>query len=258
MARNYLEKTKKIYFASDVHLGAPGIKDHRRHEKRFVTWLDSIKHEAAEIYLMGDIFDFWFEYKRVVPRGFTRFLGKLSEITDLGVPVHFFTGNHDIWLFDYLENECGVKVYRKPIVKDFNGKKLFLAHGDGLGDYDRHYNFLKSVFTNKFAQWLFERIHPNAGIGLANFWSGKSREKNNKEYGNNYLGDDKEFAVLYAKEYLKKEKVDYFVFGHRHVARTVCVGPESQLVFLGDWIQNFSYGVFDGETLELEFIDKNL
>jgi len=250
-----LETSKKIFFASDVHLGAPGIKNHRQHEKRFVAWLEFIKPMASELYLMGDIFDFWFEYKHVVPRGFTRFLGKLSELTDAGIPVHFFTGNHDIWLFDYLENECGVKVYRQPVVKSFNNKKVFLAHGDGLGDYDRHYNFLKSVFTNKLAQWLFARIHPNAGIGLANFWSGKSREKNNKVYGNKYLGDDKEFAVLYAKEYLKDNKVDYFVFGHRHVARTVGVGPHCQLVFLGDWIQHFSYGEFDGNTIELKYFD---
>ena len=253
-----MEDTKKIYFASDVHLGAPGIKDHRTHEKRFVAWLDSIKHKAAELYLMGDIFDFWFEYRHVVPRGYTRFLGKLSELSDMGIPIHFFTGNHDIWLFDYLKNECGIKVYRKPLVKTFNKKKLFLAHGDGLGHYDPHYNFLKSVFTNKFAQWIFARIHPNFGIGLANFWSGKSREKNNKEYGDRYLGDDKEFAVLYAKDYLNKEKIDYFVFGHRHVARKICVGSESQLIFLGDWIQHFSYGVFDGNTFELEYFDTHL
>ncbi|MBS2210045.1 UDP-2,3-diacylglucosamine diphosphatase [Carboxylicivirga mesophila] len=253
-----METNKKIYFASDVHLGAPGINNHRLHEKRFVNWLDTVKKDASEIYLMGDIFDFWFEYKHVVPRGFTRFLGKLSEITDSGIPVHFFTGNHDIWLFDYLENECGVKVYREPVIRDFNGKKVFLAHGDGLGHYDKHYNFLKSVFTNKFAQWLFARIHPNSGIGLANYWSGKSREKNNKEYGDKYLGDDNEFSVLYAKEFLKEEKVDYFVFGHRHVARTVSVGPGCQLIFLGDWIQHFSYGVFDGNTIELQYFDSHV
>ena len=253
-----MEETKKIYFASDVHLGAPGIKDHRTHEKRFVAWLDSIKNQASELYLMGDIFDFWFEYKHVVPRGYTRFLGKLSEISDLGVPIHFFTGNHDIWLFDYLENECGLKVHRQPLIKTYNGKKLMLAHGDGLGNYDPHYNFLKSVFTNKFAQWVFARLHPNFGIGLANFWSGKSREKNNREFGDRYLGDDKEFGVLYAKDYLNKEKVDYFVFGHRHVARKICVGSESQLIYLGDWIQHFSYGVFDGNSFELEYFDAYL
>ncbi len=253
-----MEEYKKIYFASDVHLGAPGITDHRAHEKRFVSWLDSIKESAAEIYLMGDIFDFWFEYKHVVPRGFTRFLGKLSELTDMGIPIHFFTGNHDIWLYDYLENECGIKVYRKPVIRDFNGYKVFLAHGDGLGKYDRHYNFLKSVFTNPFAQWLFARIHPNLGIGIANMWSGKSREKNNRVYGDNYLGDDKEFSVLFAKEYLKKEKVDYFIFGHRHVARKVGVGPECQLIFLGDWIKLNSYVEFDGSTFELKYYNQNV
>jgi len=253
-----LETGKRIYFASDVHLGAPGIKDHKAHERRFVSWLDEIKQTAAEIYLMGDIFDFWFEYKQVIPRGYTRFLGKLSEITDSGIPVHFFTGNHDIWLFDYLTTECGIKLYREPLVKTINGKSFYLAHGDGLGDYDPHYNFLKSVFTNRFAQWLFARLHPNFGIGMASFWSRKSREKNLKSHGVNYLGDDKEFSVLYAKEVLQQQEnqsIDYFIFGHRHVARTVDVGPGSQLVYLGDWVQHFSYGEFDGTSVELKFFD---
>ncbi|WP_430818113.1 UDP-2,3-diacylglucosamine diphosphatase [Carboxylicivirga caseinilyticus] len=250
--------SKKIYFASDVHLGAPGIKNHREHEIRFVNWLDSIKRDAAEIYLMGDIFDFWFEYKKAVPRGFTRFLGKLSEITDSGIPVHFFTGNHDIWVFDYLSSECGVVVHREPVIKQLEGKTFFLAHGDGLGNYDRHYNFLKSVFTNRFAQWLFSWIHPNLGIGLADFWSGKSRDKNNKIYGSHYLGDDKEWSVLYAKDVLKKQAIDYFIFGHRHVARKVSVGPESELIFLGDWIQHFSYAVIENNRVELKYFNSEV
>lgn len=248
-------KSKKIYFASDVHLGAPGIKNHREHEVRFVKWLDTIKQDALEIYLMGDIFDFWFEYKKVVPRGFTRFLGKLSEITDSGIPVHFFTGNHDIWIFDYLTSECGVKVYRQPLVKTIHGTTFYLAHGDGLGKYDRYYNFLKSVFTNRLAQWMFARIHPNFGIGLADFWSGKSRDKNDKIYGSTYLGDDKEWSVLYARDVLKKQAIDYFIFGHRHVARKVRVAPESQVLFLGDWIKLFSYAVFDENGVELKYFD---
>ncbi len=248
-------KSNKIYFASDVHLGASGIKDHREHEIRFVKWLDSIKQDASEIYLMGDIFDFWFEYKKVVPRGFTRFLGKLSEITDSGIPVHFFTGNHDIWIFDYLSKECGVKVHREPLVKQINGTTFYLAHGDGLGNYDRYYNFLKSVFTSPIAQWLFARLHPNFGIGLADFWSGKSREKNNKIYGSTYLGDDKEWSVLYARDVLKKHAIDYFIFGHRHVARKVSVAPESQVIFLGDWIKLFSYAVFENDCVELKYFN---
>ncbi|MCU4174082.1 UDP-2,3-diacylglucosamine diphosphatase [Carboxylicivirga sp. N1Y90] len=251
-----LSEAKKIYFASDVHLGAAGIKDHRRHEMRFVQWLDAIKQDAEEIYLMGDIFDFWFEYKKVIPRGFTRFLGKLSEITDSGIPVHFFTGNHDIWIFDYLSEECGVQVHREPQIKTIEGKTFYLAHGDGLGDYDKHYNFLKSVFTNKFAQWLFAMVHPNIGIGVADFWSGKSREKNNKTYGSHYLGDDKEWSVLYAKDVANENQIDYFIFGHRHVARTVSVGPKSQLLFLGDWIKLFSYAVFNGHSVELKYFEQ--
>jgi UDP-2,3-diacylglucosamine hydrolase len=250
--RNIVNRKKYIYFASDVHLGAPSISNHKEHEMRFVAWLDSIKESAAEIYLLGDVFDFWFEYKKVVPRGFTRFLGKLAEITDSGIPVHFFTGNHDIWVFDYLPKETGVKVYRKPLDIVLGGKRFFLAHGDGLGHYDPKFNFMKAVFTNRFAQWLFGHVHPNMGIALAAFWSGKSREKNLTKYGSHFLGEDKEWLVLYAKEVLKREHFDYFVFGHRHVALNLKLDSNSRLVYLGDWVKHFTYGVWDGEDFKLE------
>lgn len=251
-------KKKKIYFASDVHLGAPSIADHRAHEQRFVKWLDSIKETAEEIYLMGDIFDFWYEYKRVVPRGFTRFLGKLSELSDAGIPIHFYTGNHDIWIFDYLPKECGIKVYRKPQVKSILGKTFYLAHGDGLGNYDFKYNVLKAVFVNPFAQWLFSILHPNFGIGVATFWSRKSREKNLQSHGSVYLGDDKEWLVQYAQSVLKNEAdIDYFVFGHRHVVRKVELNSKSQVVYLGDWVKQFSYAEFDGDELTLRYFEKD-
>lgn len=247
-----MKSEKKIYFASDVHLGAPTIKNHKEHEKIFVSWLDQIKDSASEIYLLGDIFDFWFEYKKVVPRGFTRLFGKLAEICDSGIPVHFFTGNHDVWVFDYLPNETGVKVYRQPLELEMDGKRFFLAHGDGLGNYDKTFKFLKSIFTNKFAQWLFSHIHPNWGIGFATIWSKQSREKNLVSHGSVYLGDDKEWLFLFAKEKLKENHFDYFVFGHRHIVLDKEIAPNSRIIYLGDWVSKFTYAVWDGEEMKIE------
>jgi UDP-2,3-diacylglucosamine hydrolase len=251
-----LEKGKFTYFASDVHLGAPTIANPVEHERRFVRWLDSIKETASEIYLLGDIFDFWFEYKHAIPKGYSRFIGKLCELTDAGIPVHFFTGNHDIWIFDYLPAETGIKVYRKPLEKELNGKHFFLAHGDGLTRYEKSYNRLKSIFTNKFAQKLFRLIHPDLGVKLATFWSGKSREKNLKSYGSVYLGDEREWLVLWAKEFVKIKHVDYFVFGHRHVAMEIDLNERSKLIYLGDWVNHFSYGEWDGESFRLCFFEE--
>jgi UDP-2,3-diacylglucosamine hydrolase len=253
--RQTLSSEKKIYFASDVHLGAPTIQNHREHEKRFVAWLDHVKPTAKAIYLLGDIFDFWFEYKKVVPRGHTRLLGKLSEITDSGIPVYFFTGNHDIWVFDYLPAETGVTVYHHPIELTLGNKRFFLAHGDGLGGFDRKFNLLKALFTNKFAQWLFSHIHPNFGIGVANFWSKRSRESNLAKYGAVYLGDDREWLVLYANQVLDKEHYDYFVFGHRHICMSINLKNNSQVFYLGDWINLCSFAVWDGQTLKLEYFN---
>ncbi len=251
-----LQQGKKIYFASDVHLGAPSIKDHKAHEKRFVQWLDSIKHDAQELYLLGDIFDFWYEYKQVVPRGYTRFLGKICEFTDAGIPVHFFTGNHDIWVFDYLPKETGVIVHTKPLVKIFNEQKFYLAHGDGLGPYDKKYNFLKKIFTNKSLQWLFSRIHPNFAVGFARRWSKHSRLQNENSGEDQYLGDDKEWLVKYAHTQLKKEHYDFFIFGHRHLAVDKSISNNCRFVYLGDWVKYFSYGVLDANGFTLEFEGK--
>jgi UDP-2,3-diacylglucosamine hydrolase len=236
-----------------VHLGAPLIKDHYAHEKRFVAWLDQIKESAEAIYLLGDIFDFWFEYKKVVPRGHTRLLGKLAELTDAGIPVHFFTGNHDIWVFDYLPRETGVQVHHQPLSVTLNDKRFYLAHGDGLGGYDKKFNFLKAVFTNKLAQWFFAHIHPNWGIGFASLWSKKSREKNLVKYGSVFLGEDKEWLVLYSKELLKKDHHDFFIYGHRHIDRIIDLNNNSKMVYLGDWIKLCSYGVWDGKNFSLEY-----
>ncbi|WP_066629864.1 UDP-2,3-diacylglucosamine diphosphatase [Labilibacter marinus] len=254
MIEKELEKGKKIYFASDVHLGAPSIKDSRKHEKVFVDWLDSIKEDTAALYLLGDIFDFWFEYRHVVPRGFSRFFGKICEFTDSGIPVHFFTGNHDIWVFDYLPKETGMIVHRDPVKTEFNGKSFYLAHGDGLGPYDKSYNWLKKVFTNKLLQWMFARVHPNFGVGLARKWSKQSRIKNENSDENQYLGEDKEWLMLHARDILEEEHFDYFIFGHRHLALHQDFKERSQFVYLGDWVNHRSYGVWDGSKFELKFL----
>jgi len=243
---------KKIYFASDFHLGAPNYEASLEREKKIVQWLDEIKHDAAEIYLVGDVFDFWFEYKRAIPKGFVRLQGKIAEITDAGTPVHWFIGNHDMWIFDYIPRELGVTMHRTEIIKEYNGKRFFIGHGDGLGPGDRGYKFIKKVFRNKVCQWLFARLHPNFGIGLANLSSRKSRaatgEKDAKFYG-----EDKEMLIQYCKSKLQEEHFDYFVFGHRHLPVDFELSNNSRYINLGDWINYFSYGVWDGEHFELKY-----
>ncbi|WP_026474480.1 UDP-2,3-diacylglucosamine diphosphatase [Alkaliflexus imshenetskii] len=248
-----MEQRKKIYFASDVHLGAPTISDPVAHERRFVRWLDSIKDSAAEIYLLGDIFDFWFEYKKAIPRGYSRFIGKLCDLTDSGIPVHFFTGNHDIWIFDYLPTETGITMYRKPLVRDFDGKKFFLAHGDGLTSFEKSYSRLKAIFTNPWAQKLFRLIHPDLGVWIATTWSRKSREKNLESHGSVFQGEQNEWLVVWSKEILKETHYDYFIFGHRHLAMEIDLKENSKLIYLGDWVAHFSYGEWDGQNFHLKF-----
>jgi len=247
---------KKIYFASDVHLGAPALNNNLQREKLFVKWLNQVKEDAKAVYLMGDIFDFWFEYKRAVPRGFTRVLGKLAEICDSGIEVHFFTGNHDIWVFDYLPQELGVIVHHKEVRTEIDGKKFFLAHGDGLGPYDKGYKMLKKIFTNKFLQWCFARLHPNFAIGLALKWSSHSRLSDGKVEADQFRGTDKEWLVLFANETLKNEDFDYFVFGHRHWPSNIKLDKGARYINTGDWISHFTYAVFDGENMELMNFEK--
>ncbi|GAB4286169.1 MAG: UDP-2,3-diacylglucosamine diphosphatase [Marinilabiliales bacterium] len=243
-------KGKKIYFISDCHLGFPNHNESLEREKLLVKFLNEIENDAKEIYLLGDIFDFWFEYKRVVPRGFTRFLGKIAEFTDNGIPVHFFTGNHDIWVFDYLPAETGVILHKNKLITEFYGKKFLIAHGDGLGPCDKGFKRMKKVFTNPFAQWCFARIHPNLGVKIASSMSHKSRYKlHPKEL--QFKGADKEWLILYAKRKLENSHYDYFVFGHRHIPIKYKLTDNSTFINLGDWMQNFTYGVFDGKTFEL-------
>jgi len=241
---------EKIYFASDFHLGFPSYEKSLEREKKIVSWLDSIRSDASEIYLLGDIFDYWFEYKKVVPRGFTRFLGKISEITDSGIPVHFFTGNHDIWVFDYLPRETGIILHREPVIKEFNGLKFYLGHGDGLGPGDKKYKLLKKVFTSKTLQWLFARLHPNFSVWFAHKWSHSSRFS---KVNDPFKSENKESLTIYAKEKLKTQHFDYFIFGHRHIPLNHPLTNKSRFIHTGDWINNFSYCVFDGEKVDLKF-----
>ena len=246
-----LSAGKKIYFISDFHLGVPNDKDSRKREDKIVAWLNSISHDVQILYLMGDVFDYWFEYKEVVPRGYVRLLGKLAELSDSGVEMHYFTGNHDMWVFDYLPKEIGLQVHRAPIQKEYNGKKFFLGHGDGLGPGDFGYKFIKKVFANKLSQWLFARLHPNTGIGLMKFFSRKSRIATGTS-DDVYLGDDKEWLMIFSREVLQKEHYDYFIFGHRHLPLDKQLNDQSRYINLGEWINHFTYAVFDGHELLLK------
>lgn len=240
---------KKIYFASDFHLGSFPLGDSNNREARIVEWLESIRQDAFELYLMGDIFDFWFEYKTVVPKGFIRFLGKLAQLADEGVKIYIFKGNHDMWMFDYLEVQLGATIISDELILTRNGKTFYLHHGDGLGPGDYKYKFLKRVFRNKVCQWLFARLHPNLGIGIAQRWSRHSRITSGKE--EKYLGADKEWLVLYAQEMLHEHRVDYFIFGHRHLALDLPLQGGSRYLNLGEWIFHPTYAVFDGSELSL-------
>jgi UDP-2,3-diacylglucosamine hydrolase len=244
-----LEENKKIYFISDIHLGAPALKNNREREKWFAEWLDFIRDDVSELYLMGDIFDFWFEYKKVVPRGFIRILGRLADLSDRGVPIHFFTGNHDLWIFDYLPEEIGLTLHREEFITVINGKKFFLAHGDGLDPKDKGYLLIKKIFTNKALQWIFARLHPNFAFFLAHKWSKSSRLS--KMYEQEEFKVKNECMFKFAQNYLEKEWIDYFIFGHRHQMADVELKKGSRYILLGDWITNFSYGTFDGETFTL-------
>ncbi|MEY3678067.1 MAG: hypothetical protein RI924_208 [Bacteroidota bacterium] len=240
---------KKIYFASDFHLGVPNHASSREREDRVVAWLDSIKKNAAEVYLLGDIFDFWFEYASVVPKGFVRLQGKIAELTDAGIKVTLFKGNHDMWMFTYFQQELGVELVSDELVLERGGKKFFLHHGDGLGSGDAKYKLLKKIFRSRLCQWLFARLHPNFGIGLANYWSRSSRISSSKK--EEFVSEDKEWLVQYCKEVLQTKHYDYFIFGHRHLPLDIQLNANSRYVNLGEWMNYFSYAVFDGENLQL-------
>jgi len=232
---------------SDAHLGTPDYLSSLAREKKLIQWIEEASKDASEIYLLGDIFDFWFEYKHLVPRGFTRFLGTLAKLTDSGVKIYFFTGNHDMWVFDYLPKETGVIICREPVIREFAGKSMYIAHGDGLGPFDKKYRLLKRVFKSPFCQWFFKRLHPNLSFWLAHTWSAGSRKKH---YLPEHPDFEQEWLIRYAKMVLAERHIDYFVFGHRHIPYQYQLNENSSITNLGDWLINFSYAVFDGNELK--------
>lgn len=242
---------KNIYFLSDFHLGVPDYESSLIREKKIISFLNSIQHNAQEIFIVGDMFDFWYEYKKVIPKGYVRLLGKLAELTDAGIPIHFFIGNHDMWMNGYFEKELNIPVYHEPQIFERNGLKLFIGHGDGLGPGDYGYKFIKKIFRNKFCQFLFGIIHPNWGIGLANYFSQKSREKTGTS-DEHFLGEEKEWLVQFCRTTLETEHFDFFIFGHRHYPIDYKLNEKSNYINLGDWINNFSYAVLTNSKLELK------
>lgn len=241
----------KIYFASDQHLGAPTPEKSFPREQKFVAWLEEVRKDADAIFLLGDLFDFWFEYKTVVPKGFVRVLGKLAEIRDSGIPIYFFTGNHDLWMHDYFESELNIPVYHRPKEFNFNNKAFLIGHGDGLGPGDKGYKRMKKVFTNPVSKWLFRWLHPDLGVKLAQYLSVKNKLISG-EADVKFLGEENEWLVQYSKRKLETKHYDYFIFGHRHLPLDIKVGENSRYINLGDWIGYFTYGVFNGEKFELK------
>lgn len=245
------ENPKKIYFASDFHLGAPNYAKSLEREKAICAWMDYIRPDCEELFLVGDIFDFWFEYRHAIPKGFVRLQGKIAEFTDAGIPVHFFTGNHDMWIFDYIPQELGVNLYREPITRIFNGKKFFIGHGDGLGPGDHKYKMLKKFFASKVCQWLFARIHPNLGIGIANYSSRSSRASTGNS-DEKFLGIENEWLAIFSQEQNKLNPMDYYIFGHRHLPLRIPIEPDAIYMNIGDWLKYNTFAVFDGEELILQ------
>lgn len=244
---------KNIYILSDAHLGSLAIEHGRTQERRLVRFLDNIKNTAAAVYLLGDMFDFWYEYKYVVPKGYTRFLGKLSELADMGVEVHYFTGNHDIWMYGYLEEECGVTLHTKPITTELYGKIFYMAHGDGLGDHDPKFNTIRRLFHSRTCQRLFSTIHPRWGVAFGLTWAKHSRLKRADGKEPPYQGEDKEALVRFTKGYMKTHPdIDYFIFGHRHIELDLMLSRKTRMMIIGDWIWQYTYVVYDGEHLFLE------
>lgn len=244
---------KNIYFISDAHLGSLATENGREQERLLVAFLDSIKDKAQAVYMLGDMFDFWYEYRHVVPKGFSRFLGKLSELTDSGVEVHYFLGNHDIWAYSYLQDECGVVLHKTPVTTVINGKTFFLAHGEGLGETSRGFRFIQSVFHNKTCQILFSALHPRWGMSFGLNWAKHSRLKREDGRERPYMGEDKEYLVLWTKEHMAHHAdIDYYIFGHRHIELDLMLSKSVRMFILGDWISQFTYAVYDGKDISLQ------
>jgi len=245
-----LQENKYIYFASDFHLGAPNAAQSLIREKKVVAWLEQIKPSCAALYLMGDVFDFWFDYGKVIPKGFSRLLGKLAELREEKIPVYFFTGNHDLWMFNYMEDELNIPIIRNRLELEIGNKKLFLAHGDGLGPNDKGYKRLKKIFTNRMLQFMFKWfIHPNIGVWIAQKWSTTGKQQY-KGVETKFLNEE-EWLVQYARKKLEQQHYDFFVFGHRHTPIIYELNENSKYINLGDWINHFTYAKFDGNDMEL-------
>jgi UDP-2,3-diacylglucosamine hydrolase len=253
-----MAKISPVYIASDLHLGVDTVLPSTARERLFVKWLDQVAQDAGAIYLLGDIFDFYFEYRCVVPKKHIRLMGKLAELRDAGIPIHFFTGNHDMWIFGYFQQELGIQMYRKPVIHHFGDHKVFLGHGDGLGPGDYKYKFIKKVFAHPLSQWLFERIHPNFGIGMAQFFSQRSRAKT-PDAERCFLGRDKEWLVQYSMEQATLHPdIPYFIFGHRHLPIDLVLNDSGQrYINSGDWLTHFSYLVWDGQDFSHAFFERD-
>lgn len=242
---------KKTFFASDFHLGTDGVTTSVEREKLIVEWLEKSAPDMETLYLLGDVWDYWFEYGRVIPKGYSRLLGCLGRLRDAGIPIHYFTGNHDMWMFRYLTEEFGIPIHREPVIHEIDGKTFFIGHGDGLGPGDHGYKLIKKVFANPVSQWLFARIHPNTGLWLMKFFSGTSRQHTHEE---KFLGPEKEWLIRYAREVLQSRDIDFFIFGHRHLPIEFDLGVKgAKYINLGDWLIYNSYAVWDGEKLQLSF-----
>lgn len=251
------DSNKKVYFFSDSHFGVPNREKSLVRERLLIEFLDQIRNDALELYIMGDLFEFWFEYRTVVQKGHVRLLGKLAEISDAGIPVYFFRGNHDVWAFDYLAEELNFKIYPDTLVKHILGKKFFLGHGDGLGTGDNGYKFLKKVFRNRLNQWLFRWLHPDIGTRMGLYWSDKSRVAH-ENTGIDLVNEAGiERLTGFCKEVLELDPdIDYFVFGHIHKPKVVEIGDHAKYYSIGDWIKYYSYLVFDGNKLEHRYFTK--
>ncbi|MEC4115646.1 UDP-2,3-diacylglucosamine diphosphatase [Myroides phaeus] len=247
-----INTNKSIYFASDQHFGAPTREKSFPREQLFLQWLKEKEEDMGALFILGDLFDFWFEYKTVVPKGFVRILGKLAELKDKGIPIFFFVGNHDLWMDDYFQTELGIPVFHESQTFEINGKSLFIAHGDGLGPGDMGYKRMKKVFTNKFSKWLFRWLHPDIGVKLGSYLSVKNKLISGDE-DIKFLGEDKEWLILYAKRKLETQHFDYFVFGHRHLPMIINLNEKSKYINLGDWIGYFTYGKLDTEFHLIEY-----
>ncbi len=246
---------KKIYFASDQHFGLPNSEKSLLREKKFITWLETVQQDAKAIFLLGDLFDFWFEYKKVVPKGFVRVLGKLAELSDNGIEIHYFTGNHDLWIRDYFQKELNWKVYQKPTEFTFNNKLFLIGHGDGLGPGDKGYKIMKKVFTNSISKWFYRWLHPDIGVAMAQHLSLKNKLISGDE-DVSFLGEENEWLVQYCKRKLTQKPYDFFLFGHRHLPMTINI-DKSKYINTGDWISHFTYAVFDGTDLILKTYKKD-